>query len=165
MKPYYVAAALLLVGGLGYCSGLKRGAENQKLAENKTAIKANDLSTKAVEKVADSAVKQSDSLVQKRDTMRSPIKIVHDTLFVPGEAPVVSPKLAELIAADDSTIAAQERSIKLQNVLIASLKVGIALRDQRIAILESAKRPMFGFGSGLLVGAGTVALLVFAVHK
>ena len=91
----------------------------------------------------DSARRNDKALEKRYDLARTKIRVVHDTIEVVGDDdPVaVSPEIAAVILAADSTIAAQKRSLALQDTLIASLRNGIALRDTRIKILEREVTP------------------------
>lgn len=136
-----LAVVILVVAG--YCAGMKHQATNDKLAANTVLTKANDATTKT-----DSA--KTDTITLVRQKVRDHVTVQHDTIFVPGEPPIVSDTIAKLISADDSLI-------KSQKVFIADLQVGIKLRDQRIKILEGMKTPRFS--RGIQAGVGYCATL------
>ncbi len=143
--------ALILVGGLGYCRGVEVGALNEKLSSNKAQIDSSDRKTDSVQIRTDSARMVSNSILKSREALRAKVRIVRDSIFV-RDTVYVSSDISDLIRASDSTIAAQQRSLALQDTLIANLRSGIALRDTRISILEHAKRPRFSKGLQLGVG-------------
>lgn len=155
---------LIVLVGLGYCAGDKHGHLNEKLAANKTLIHVSDSITKSVQIRTDSS-RRTDSVLSKRyDVVRTKVRVVHDTITVGDSIDIVSPEIAAVLLAADSTIAAQKRSLALQDTLIAGLRVGISLRDTRISLLEKQHSPRLGIKSGVAIGAvGTVALVVVAV--
>lgn len=136
-----LAIALLGVVTMAFCAGERHKAQAIKLATNATLIKANaDSLNKETRRVGE-ANKQDSILVTYRTHVREKIVVRHDTILVADKAPVVSPEIAQLLVADDSTIKALQRSIALRDTLIASLRGGIALRDDRVKLLESEVSP------------------------
>lgn len=162
-----VLASLVMLT-LAYCSGVRRGAEDEKLKQNSVQIRTQDSVTKLVTRKADSSRKASDSVATRYTGIRYKVKIVHDTLIVHSGVnadTLVNSVVSNLILAADSTIAAQQRSLALQDTLVAALRQGIALRNVRIDILEHAKRPRLGFRSGLIVGAAAVIGLLAVTRR
>lgn len=161
--------ALVVMLTLAYCSGVRRGAEDQRLKENAVQIRTSDSVTKLVTSRTDSARKHSDALVTSRAKTRDRIRVVSDTVYVSDSLDVedafLIPQVAQLIQQDDSIIAAQQRSLAMQDTLIANLRSGIVLRDIRIDILEHAKRPRIGFKSGVVVGAAAVIGVLYLTRR
>lgn len=145
------AIALLLLLGLAYCSGKKAGQIAEKLSANHTQIVANDSVTKLVTSAVDSARRRDSVLSKRYDVARTKVRVVHDSVLV-GDTVYVSSDIAQTIVTADSTIAAQKKSLYLQDTLIASLRAGIALRNVRIDILESQGPSRIS--RGIQVGVG-----------
>lgn len=155
--------AALLACSIAYYVGKKQQKMDDALSQNRTQISHSDSVTKTVTQKADSAEKHSDSVATRYTAIRSKVKVVHDTILVPSginqsKDTIVSPAIAALIVSADSTIAAQSRTIALQDTLISSLRVGLNLRDVRIDILE--KQGNSRFSKGIQVGVGYCASLV-----
>lgn len=156
--------ALIVLMGLGYCAGDKHGHLNEKLSANKMLTHVSDSITKSVQIRTDGSRRNDSALSKKYDLVRTKIGVVHDTITVGDSIDIVSPEIAAVLLAADSTIAAQKRSLALQDTLIGSLRVGLDLRDKRISLLEKQHSPRLGIKSGVAIGAvSTVALVVVAV--
>lgn len=149
-----LAGAVLLMLVTAYCQGKKAGATDEKLAANKTATHVSDSITKSVQIRTDSAKAVAAVLDSTHDVIRVKVKVVHDTVTTPSGVYVDS-TLAHLITVSDKTIAAQKRALALQDTLVASLRVGIKNRDERIKLLET--RGTRRFSIGIQVGAGYCA--------
>lgn len=142
-----VGAVILLCTIIWFVSA-KNQAQKDQLAANHTQITQSDKHTDSVQIRTDSSKAITAKLDSAHDIVRRKIKIVHDTVLASNGNSVgkdsvlaVSPEIAALIQSDDSLIAAQKRTLALQDTLIASLRVGLNLRDQRITILEKAVLP------------------------
>lgn len=148
--------AVILACSVCYFVGKKQGHLDEKLSQNRTQIAVSDSVTKAVTIVTQAAKAMSDSTYKARVPIRAKLKVVHDTVLVEtpygNEIEAVSPVIAQLITTDDSVIAAQQRTIELQKALVAALQKGIALRIERISLLES--RGPQRFSRGLQIGGG-----------
>lgn len=145
--------AVILACSICYFVGRKQGVMDEKLAQNHTAIKANDSTlTKQTEQLKQTD-KQDAILTTYRSHVREKVRVYRDTVYVQNtqagddttqngyEIEAVSPVIAQLIEADDSTIKALQRSIALRDTLIGSLHKGIELRNVRIDILEKQVTP------------------------
>lgn len=149
-----LAVGVLLSLSIAYCQGKKAGAIDEKLASNKTQLISQDSVTKLVTRAADSARQSAIRLDSTHSTLRTKVRVVRDSVFV-RDTVYVSSDIADLIRAADSTIAAQRRSLALQDTLVASLRRGIALRDTRIALLEKKGNPRIS--KGMQIGVGYCA--------
>lgn len=170
-------AVVIAVVGLvfnAYLVGKKQGQQDTKLAQNETLIKKNDSTLNKQSEQLKKSDKQDSILVAYHSKVREKVVVRLDTIIVhpamndstPNEQIVVSPEIAQLIQADDSTIAALQRSLALRDTLIASLHRSVELRDQRIHILEAEAKPgklkrilaaARPFAIGAIVGAAFVA--------
>ncbi|HXG69468.1 MAG TPA: hypothetical protein VNJ04_02525 [Gemmatimonadaceae bacterium] len=162
----YVTAgilALLILLGLAYCGGVRKGAEDVRLSDSRKAITRQADTIKAVTHRSDSARTVSDSVVRTRIVHRDRVRVVRDSVFV-RDTVFVSKEVATLITSSDSTIAAQGRSLALQDTLIVTLRRGITLRDERIGLLEKAKRPRFGYRAGVVTGLVIAGAVIVAVR-
>lgn len=156
------ALALIILFGVGVCIGNRKGHLDEKLAQNKTQIVANDKETTTIGVKAEASRKEASTLDSTHSIVRARVHVVHDTVIVHSRVNIgenssdsviiVSPEIAQLILAADSTIAAQKRALALQDTLVASLRRGIALRDTRISLLEKKGNPRFSKGIQLGVG-------------
>jgi hypothetical protein len=147
-------AAVLLLCSICYYVGKLQERQDKEDSALKTKIAQSDSTTRRITTQLDTAQKHSDILTTYRSHVRAKITVAQDTVKVAGTDSVitVSPAIAQLVQADDSTIAAQARTIALQSVLIASLREGIALRDERIHLLEQKGAPRLS--KGFQVGGG-----------
>lgn len=136
-----VVGAIALAMSVSYCVGKKQGVMDSKLAENSRQIAVSDRVTKTVTSKVDSTRKWADTVVIYRDRVRAKVEVKSDTILVHDSVVAVSPEVAQLIQADDSTIAALKTVIVAQDSLIARLREGQALRDERITLLEKAATP------------------------
>jgi hypothetical protein len=158
-----LAGAFILSLSIAYCSGVKKGQSDERLAQNKVQIRTQDSVSSEDSVRADSARQKAIRLDSTYDVVRTKVRVVRDSVFV-RDTVYVSSDLAQVIVTADSTIAAQKRSLALQDTLISSLRVGISLRDQRIDLLEKRSGPRFGLKTGIAIGAvSTVAVVVVAV--
>lgn len=132
--------AVILFGSICFFVGKKQGRFEEGDSQLKKQIHTSDSTTKSIEPRVDSARKQDAVLDSVHDVIRTRVKVVYDTVTTPG-AVYVDSTLAHLILSSDSTIIALKRSLALQDTLIASLRVGMSLRDQRISLLEKAVLP------------------------
>lgn len=146
----------MLLLGLAYCRGVEAGKSDLALKLNQAEIIVRDSVTRADSTRADSARRETDKVEAVYRGVRDKVRVVHDTVWVEDEFVVEDVIIATLIRVADSTIAAQKESLRLQDILIASLRQGIELRNVRIDILEKKKSPLLGFRSGLVVGASLV---------
>lgn len=152
-RELWVAGAVVLSWTVvGICS-YRQGALSERLAQNKVQIRTQDSVSSRDSIRADSATKHSEVLNKKYDLVRTKVRVVHDTVFVDeSEMIVVDETLSQLIVTADSTIAAQKRSLALQDTVAAGLRRGLSLRDARIKLLESQHDPRFSHG--LQAGVG-----------
>jgi hypothetical protein len=155
---YWVVGFLLAVA-VAFYTGTRKGHLDEKLSINAGQLKKSDSSIKSVQIRTDSAKKQIIPLETQRGVVRTQIRVVHDTILSSGginsgkdSIIAVSPAIAHLIQADDSLIAIQKRALALQDTLVASLRVGLSLRDQRIHLLES--RGTSRISHGIQIGLG-----------
>jgi len=147
LKIELVVGIVLLTLGLYF--GNRHGKVNEKLAANAVITKKHDEATvKSAEKVAE-AEKKADKQVVRRQSVRNNVKVVYDTIYVPNEAPVVSPGIANLIQQDDSTIVALRVAGFAKDSLIADLRQNVKDRDDRIGLLRVGH-----VSRGLQVGIG-----------
>jgi len=159
-----VVVAFLLALSVAYYVGKKQGVVDTQLGVNASQIGVSDSTTKTVQIRTDSSRKKDAVLDSTHDVIRTKIHVVHDTVYVGSDIPdstdeaVYSPAIAHLIATDDSLISAQKHSLALQDTLNASLRVGIALRDERIELLESRGTSRFSHGIQLGLGYCQTAL-------
>ncbi len=149
-KSIYAAIVVTIVGLVIFYAGDRHGRVNERLAQNSIAITKSDSSTKAISIRVDSGKLISNRLAATRKGIRDSVQIKHDTINILGSVPIVSKEIAALIQVDDSVINAQANTISLQDTLIASLKIGLSLRDERIRLLSGPKH----FSTGLQLGAG-----------
>jgi len=160
-----VVVAFLLALSVAYYVGKKQGVVDTQLGVNASQIGVSDSTTKTVQIRTDSSRKKDAVLDSLHDVIRNRIKVVHDTVYAPSDISsdttdeaIYSPAIAHLIATDDSLISAQKHSLALQDTLNASLRVGIALRDERIELLESRGTSRFSHGIQLGLGYCQTAL-------
>lgn len=133
--------SVLISLSVAYYIGKKQGATDARLEINSTQLKKSDENIKTVQTRTDSSKAITAKLDSTHDIVRRKIKVVHDSILVHDSVVVVSPEIAQLIQSDDSLIAAQKRTLALDDTLIVSLRVGLNLRDVRISILEKAVTP------------------------
>jgi hypothetical protein len=122
--------------------GRKTGEQSVKLSDNATAIKENDSTLNKQTTELKNVNKQDSILTVYHTRVREKVVVSHDTIYLATQKGVdslvaVSPAVSRLIQSDDSLIAAQQRSIALRDTLIASLRLGIKERDDRIKLLEA----------------------------
>lgn len=139
-RRWATPVAIILFGSICYFVGRKSQKQEDALAVNHTQIVQSDKHTDSVQKRTTDSRKKDAVLDSTRDVIRTKVLVRHDSVFV-RDTVYVSPDIAQLIQSDDSLIAAQKHSLALQDTLIASLRVGLNLRDQRITILEKAVLP------------------------
>lgn len=158
-KRYAIEAAIgIVLLAMAYCSGQKSGQSNEKLAANQVQTEKDNKIIQANQVTVDSSKVRSDVLVRSRDSLRGRVHIVHDTIEVEPDSigndmeTIVDSVVANLILKDDSTIKALSATVDNYGILVASLRVGISDRDNRIKLLESIKQPHFS--NGLQTGVG-----------
>lgn len=130
---------------------------NDELAQNHAKIVAHDSVTKSVTRSVDSAKTKTAHADSAYDSTRAKLHVVHDTTFLPSDTPgkvdtVTNSTLARLIFSSDSMKVAHKEESAKQDLLIASLRVDISNRDDRIKLLESRGTPRFS--SGFQAGVG-----------
>ncbi len=145
-----VTLAVILACSVSYFVGKKQGAMDAKLTENQNAIHVQDSVVRSHQAIADTARKHEEILTAYRSHVRDRIKVVHDTIEVEPDSTdpedlqqvvIENPQIAQLITADDSTITALKNFIVVQDTLLADKTKQIALRDERIKLLESDRNP------------------------
>lgn len=140
-RPWVLGViAAFLLASICYCVGIKKGHLDERLSINAQAIKENGQKSSIDSAKVDTARKHSDSLLVEHTVIREKVRVQHDSVFA-RDTVYVNSDIASLIVTADSTIAAQQRSLALQDSLIASLRIGISLRDTRIKLLESEVTP------------------------
>lgn len=168
-----VILVLAMSGWMIYRAGETKGATAQRLVDNAKAIKAADAiaavqarANAALKKSADSAITEAKQSANELKRARAKVVVVGDTVKADGVV-VNLPSVASLVRICETHADDDSSSSEKQQVLIAGLNSQvddlmrtIALRDQRIHILEHEKNPRFGFKSGLAAGAAGTIILV-----
>ena len=191
LKLYAILAGVLLMLGLifgAYRRGRAIGEESTKIAQLDSLVKVSDAKIKAAATVASAAVTRADSaeriaaasvLASDRRramtaTARAKVLVVGDTV---DGAPL--PDVANLIRLYDSlnkqdsftisvqaiAIAQKDSAIAALNQVIAEQTAGIRTRDAEIGVLKGAKRPRFGFKTGVVVGVLATVGGVLVLHR
>lgn len=136
-----VVGAILLACSVSYCVGKKQQSMDDSLKVNQDSIHVRDSVVRVDSSKVDSAKKTAAILTTYRSHVREKVVTHHDTITVHDSVVAVSPEIAQLVQADDSTIAALRNVIGAQDTLIADLRSGLTLRDGRIHLLESERTP------------------------
>lgn len=156
-RRWYAVLAVILACSVTYFIGKKQGHLDEELTNNSLELKKSDSSIKSVQIRTDSAKRRSDVLDKNYDVVRTKVRVVHDTTFLPSDTPgkvdtVANSTLARLIFSADSMKTAHKEERAASDVLVASLRLGISLRDERIKLLES--RGTSRISKGIQVGVG-----------
>jgi hypothetical protein len=173
-----VTIALAVAAWFVHRDGIAKGAVDQKLATNATAIVTSNKKTAVdsvavvvAEKVADTAVKRSLAVRKTYNAARAKIVVKGDSVFVDGQS-LELPSLADFVNVADSRVALDSTAIvkvvaadTSKSVMLSDNRVGIALRDERVDVLEDAKRPWCSVKCGVAIGVGTTVVVVVLAVK
>lgn len=140
-RRWIVGAAVVIALFNAFLIGKRSGEQEVALKANADSTHVQDSVVRKDSAVADSVKHSANILTTYRSHVREKIVVRHDTILVRDSVVVVSPEVAQLIQADDSTIAALRNVIAAQDTLIAALRKGVALRDNRIVLLEKERNP------------------------
>lgn len=144
-------AAVIISWSIVYIVAFRSGQNAQKLSANQTQIVQQDSVVRRDSLRVDTSHKASDSLLTRRATIRERVRVVRDSVFV-RDTVYVDSTLAQLVTTDDSVPPALVKERADHAALVASLYGTIALRDRRIALLESQHNPRIS--RGIQVGVG-----------
>lgn len=142
---------VVLLSMVSYGVGRKQGRLDEKLSANHGQIVRQDSVVRRDSLRVDTTYKASDSLLTRRATIRERVRVVRDSVFV-RDTVYVDSTLAQLVTTDDSVPPALVKERADHAALVASLYGTIALRDRRIALLESQHNPRIS--RGIQVGVG-----------
>ena len=186
----YIAGVLLILGLIvgAYRRGKAIGETDAKVHQLDSLVRSSDNLVTADKAVADKAVKKADSseMVAKAAVVASGRKkaradSARERVLVVGDSVdgVPLPDVANLIRVTDSaraqdaftielqliTIAQKDSAITALNQLVSDLTQGVKIRDEEIGVLKKAKRPRFGFKTGVVVGVLASVGAVFLSHR
>jgi hypothetical protein len=170
--------AILLVGGVGYCSGRSNGEQigrqavsaviRTALADSSRAIEARvDARYQALAFAEQARTAASDLHTAARQTIRlvsdTVVSVVRATDTLRVDVPV---EVVQVIATADTLIARQDSTIALSKALVADLTKDRDVWQHRALLdedeLRRAKGPRFGLKTGVVLGVLASAALVSA---